>query len=63
MYPVVFGKFQLHGEEGPGLAQVEALRALKERLTVEKDFEPFEEYRDKNGEIRSVIKSSCIYQG
>ena len=44
-------------------AQVEALGALKERLRVEKDFRPFEEYRDKNGEIRLVIKSSCIYQG
>ena len=44
-------------------AQVEALGALKERLRVEKDFRPFEEYRDKNGGIRLVIKSSCIYQG
>ena len=43
--------------------QVEALYALKVRLRDEKDFRPFEEYRDKNGEIRLVIKSSYIYQG
>ena len=43
--------------------QVEALHALKVRLRDEKDFRPFEEYRDKNGEIRLVIKSSYIYQG
>ena len=44
-------------------AQVEALHALKVRLRDEKDFKPFNEYRDKNGEIRLVIKSSYIYQG
>ncbi len=36
--------------------QVEALDALKERLRVEKDVRPFEEYRDKNGLIRLVIQ-------
>ena len=43
--------------------QVEALHALKVRLRDEKDFKPFKEYRDKNDEIRLVIKSSYIYQG
>ena len=36
-------------------AHVEALYTLKERLRNEKDFRPFEEYRDKNGQIKSVI--------
>ena len=37
--------------------QVVALHALKVRLREEKDFRPFEEYRDKNGLIKLVIKS------
>ena len=37
-------------------AQIDALHALKGRLQDEQDFVPFKEYRDKNGNIRLVIK-------